>query len=69
MDYIAGAKILQERFRRAQSGVFRPGQTVMQGGRSATFVRMDEGAAVIRYRGDSRTVTVSPESLSLPATA
>jgi hypothetical protein len=63
MDYIAGAKILQERF---QSGGFYPDQAVMHGDRRATFIRMDDGAAIIRHWGDSRAVAVSPESLWLP---
>ena len=64
MDYIAGAKILQERYR---SGVFQPDQAVMHGERRATFIRMNDGAAIIRHWGDSRAVAVSPDSLSLPA--
>jgi hypothetical protein len=63
MDTIAGAKILQERF---QSAVFRPDQAVMHGNRRATFIRMDDGAAIIRHWGDSHAVAVPPGSLSYP---
>jgi hypothetical protein len=64
MDYIAGAKILQARF---QTTAFYPDQAVMHGQRRATFIRMNDGSAIIRHWGDSRAVAVSPDSLSLPA--
>lgn len=63
MDTIAGSKLLQARFR---LGGFQPDQAVMHGDRRATFIRMDEGAAIIRRWGESRAISVSPESLSLP---
>jgi len=63
MDTITGAKILQERF---QSSSFEPGQAVMHGQRRATFIRIRDGAAIIRHWGDSRAVAVPPGSLSLP---
>jgi hypothetical protein len=63
MDYIAGAKILRQRF---DSGSFHPDQAVMHGDRRATFIRMSDGAAIIRHWGDSRAVAVAPDSLSLP---
>jgi hypothetical protein len=64
LDTIAGAKMLQARFR---SLSLDSGQTVMHGGRRATFIRMsNDGAAIIRHWGDSRAVAVSPDTLSLP---
>jgi hypothetical protein len=60
MDTIAGAKILHERLQSR----FLPDQAVMHGERRATFIRMSEGAAIIRHWGDSHAVAVSPESLS-----
>jgi hypothetical protein len=62
MDTIAGARILRERFR----SVFQPDQAVMHGDRRATFIRMSDGAAIIRHWGDSRAVAVPLESLSKP---
>jgi hypothetical protein len=61
MDTIAGAKILQARL---QSRAFQPDQAVMHGERRATFIRMSDGAAIIRHWGDSHAVAVSPGSLS-----
>jgi hypothetical protein len=63
MDTIAGARILQERL---QARALQPDQAVMHGDRRATFIRMGNGAAIIRHWGDSRAVAVPPESLSLP---
>jgi hypothetical protein len=63
MDTIAGAKILQERL---QSRTFQPDQAVMHGDRRATFIRMNDGAAIIRHWGDSHAVAVSPDSISVP---
>jgi hypothetical protein len=63
MDTIAGAKILHERLR---SRALQPDQAVMHGDRRATFIRMGDGAAIIRHWGDSHAVAVPPESLSLP---
>jgi hypothetical protein len=63
MDYIAGAKILQERF---QSAAFHPDQAVLHGDRRATFIRMRDGAAIIRHWGDNHAVAVPPESISVP---
>lgn len=65
MDTIAGAKILHERLSR--SVAFRPEQAVMHGGRRATFIRMHDGAAIIRHWGDSRAVAVPPDSISVPS--
>jgi hypothetical protein len=64
MDTIAGAKLLRARF---QSRGFQPDQAVMHGDRRATFIRMDDGAAIIRHWGDSHAVAVPPDSLSLPS--
>lgn len=66
MDYIAGAKILQQRFR---STSFRPDKVVLHGDRRATFIRMSDGAAIIRRWGESRAVAVPPETLSTPVVA
>jgi hypothetical protein len=63
MDTIAGSKLLQERL---QSHAFQPDQAVMHGDRRATFIRMRDGAAVLRHWGDSRAVAVPPGSLTLP---
>jgi hypothetical protein len=65
MDVIAEARIPQYRFR---SVAFRPDQAVLHGDRRATFIRMNDGAAIIRHWGDSHAVAVCPESLSLPPT-
>jgi hypothetical protein len=64
MDVIAGSKILEARLRAAAP--FQPDQAVMHGDRRATFIRMHEGAAIIRHWGDSRAISVPPGSLSLP---
>lgn len=61
LDTIAGAKMLQERFRGFS---LKPEQAVMHGDRRATFIRMSNGVAIIRHWGDSRAVAVSPDSLS-----
>jgi hypothetical protein len=44
-------------------------QPVLHAGRSATFLHMRGGAAIIRYWGDSHAVAVSPETLSLRPTS
>ena len=64
LDTIAGAKLLQLRFGRA--GAFQPEQAVMHQDRRARFIRVSEGAAIIRYWDDSRPVAVALETLSLP---
>ena len=46
--------------------VLAPDQPVLHGGRRATFLHMDRGAAIIRYWGDSHAVAVPLETLSLP---
>jgi hypothetical protein len=40
-------------------------QPVLHGGRRATFLHMNRGAAIIRYWGDSHAVAVPLEALSL----
>jgi hypothetical protein len=65
LDTIAGAKLLQLKF--GTSGVFQPDQAVTHGDRRARFIRMSDGAAIIRYWGDSQPVAVPPETLSTPA--
>jgi hypothetical protein len=63
-DTIAGAKMLQERFRGL---TLHPEQDVIHGGRRATFIRMNhDGAAIIRHWGDSHAVAVPADTLSLP---
>lgn len=64
LDTIAGSKLLQLRF--GPAGVFQSEQAVMHGERRARFIRMSDGAAIIRYWGDGHSVAVSPETLSLP---
>lgn len=64
LDTIAGSKLLQLRF--GPAGFFQPEQAVMHGDRRARFIRMSNGAAIIRYWGDNRPVAVPFETLSLP---
>jgi hypothetical protein len=64
LDTIAGAKLLQLRFGRA--GAFQPEQAVVHRDRRARFIRVSDGAAIIRYWDDSRPVAVPLETLSLP---
>jgi hypothetical protein len=66
MDTIAGAKMLQLKFGRA--GTFQPEQCVMHEERRARFIRVSEGAAVIRHCDESGPVAVPLETLSLPDT-
>lgn len=66
LDTIAGAKLLQLRF--GPAGAFQPEQAVMHGDRRARFIRVCNGAAVIRYWDDSRPIAVPLETLSLPPT-
>ena len=42
-------------------------QPVLHGGRRATFLHMNRGAAIIRYWGDSHAVAVPLEALSTDA--
>ena len=64
LDTIAGAKLLQLRF--GPAGAFQPEQAVMHGNRRARFIRVRDGAAIIRYWDDSRPVAVPLETISLP---
>jgi hypothetical protein len=64
MDTIAGSKLLQLKF--GATGAFQPDQAVLHGDQRARFVRISDGAAIIRYWGDSHSVAVPPETLSLP---
>jgi hypothetical protein len=64
VDTIAGAKLLQVRF--GSSFILQPDQSVIHGDRRARFIRMSDGAAIIRYWDDNRAIAVPPESLSLP---
>jgi hypothetical protein len=63
LDTIAGSKLLQLKF--GSAGAFQPDQAVTHGGRRARFIRISDGAAVIRHWGDSDPVAVPPEALSL----
>ena len=63
LDTIAGAKLLQLKF--GAAGAFQPDQAVMHGDRRARFVRMNDGAAIIRHCGDDQPVAVALETLSL----
>lgn len=65
LDTIAGSRLLQLRFGRA--GDFQPDQAVIHEDRRARFVGVSDGAAIIRYWDDARTVAVPLESLSLPS--
>jgi hypothetical protein len=63
-DTIAGAKMLQERFR---AFTLHPDQDVIHAGRRATFIRMShDGDAIIRPWGDSHAVAVPADTLSFP---
>ena len=64
LDTIAGAKLLQLKF--GSFGAFQPDQAVVHEGRRARFIRISDGAAVIRHCGGSDTITVPLETLSLP---
>ena len=64
LDTIAGAKLLQVRF--GSSLILQPDQSVLHGDRRARFVRMSNGAAIIRYWGENHVVAVPPESLVPP---
>jgi hypothetical protein len=63
LDTIAGARLLQLKF--GLSGVFQPDQAVIHEDRRARFIRVSDGAAIIRYWGDSHPVAVPLETLSL----
>ena len=65
LDTIGGAKLLQLKF--GAAGAFQPDQAVLHGGRRARFVRMSDGAAIIRHVGDDRPVAVALETLSVPS--
>ena len=64
LDTIAGSKLLQLRF--GPAGVFQSEQAVMHGERRARFVRVSDGAAIIRYwdeplsRGGSAREPLAP---------
>jgi hypothetical protein len=55
-----------QRAQPVQVVVFQPDQLVVHGDRLATFIRVNRGEAIIRYRGDSHAHSVPLESLSLP---
>ena len=64
LDTIAGSKLLQVKF--GSAGAFQPDQAVLHEERRARFIRISDGAAIIRHWGDSQPVAVPPEALSLP---
>jgi hypothetical protein len=64
LDTIEGAKLLQLKF--GSFGAFQPDQAVMHEGRRARFIRISDGAAIIRHCGGSHNVTVPLDALSLP---
>src|SRR6476646_2518638 len=64
LDTIAGAKLLQLKF--GSAGVFQPDQAVLHEDRRARFIRISDGAAMIRHWGDSQPIAVPPETLYLP---
>src|SRR5437763_13832380 len=64
LDTIAGAKLLQLKFGTASA--FQPDQAVMYEDRRARFIRMSDGAAIIRHWGDSQPIAVPPETVSIP---
>lgn len=64
LDTIAGSKLLQLKFGR--NGDFQPDEAVMLGDRRARFIRVSDGAAIVRSCGDSRPIAVPLETLSLP---
>jgi hypothetical protein len=64
LDTIAGAKLLQLKF--GASAAFQPDRAVMHGEQRARFIRVTEGAAIIRHPDDSHPVAVPLETLSLP---
>ena len=64
LDTIAGAKLLQLKF--GPAGAFQPEQAVLHGDRRARFIRMSDGAAIIRHSGSNHPVAVALETLSLP---
>jgi hypothetical protein len=63
LDTIAGSKLLQLKFGRC--GDFQPDEAVMHGDRRARFIRVIDGAAIIRNWGDSHPVAVPLATLSL----
>lgn len=67
LDTIAGARLLQQKF--GSAGVFQPDQAVLHGDRRARFIRITDGAALIRHWGESEPVAVPPETLSFPPAA
>lgn len=64
LDTLAGSKLLQVKF--GSAGLFDPDRAVMHEDQRARFIRMSNGAAIIRRCSDSQPVAVPPETLSLP---
>ena len=62
LDTIAGSKLLQLKFGRR--GLFQADEVVLHGDRRARFIRVSEGAAIIRSWGDGCPVAVPLETLS-----
>jgi hypothetical protein len=65
LETIAGSKLLQLKF--GAAGRFQPDQSVLHGDRRARFIRVDNGAALVRHAGDSNPVVARLDALSLPA--
>jgi hypothetical protein len=66
MDTIAGSKLLQLKF--GATGAFQPDQAVLHGDQRARFVRISDGAAIIRYWGTATLWRFRPKpSRSRPA--
>lgn len=65
LETIAGAKLLQLKF--GSAGRFQPDQSVVHGDRRARFIRVQDGAALVRHPGDGSPVAVPLDALSLPA--
>jgi len=65
LETIAGSKLLQLKF--GSAGLFQPDQSVVHGDRRARFIRVDDGAALVRHAGDSNPVVVRLDALSLPS--
>src|SRR5437763_18554 len=65
LDTIAGSKLLQLKF--GAAAAFQPDQAVLHGDRRARFIRMDDGAAMIRHWGESHPAAVPPAAPALPS--
>jgi hypothetical protein len=64
LETIAGAKLLQLKF--GSAAHFQPDHSVVHDDRRARFIRVQDGAALVRHPGDSDPVAVPLDALSLP---